>query len=439
MARVRKDASLGSRDARECLKIRREPYFRVIEVGLSIGYRRTAEGGSWVVRRYDRATRRHTEMRLGNADDSRDADGVEVLSFAQAQRKALSDATSAAMELSGQLYTVGDAITDYLVNLAAHGRKVEDTQLKLTAYVPDALRAKKVTDLKPTDFSVWLDWAVKRPAKRKPRKTPKKIAVVKDAVLPSKADVKDKARRRRSTINRVVATLKACLNHAYATSKVPSREAWQGLKKFKNVGGARLRWLSEEEAIQLQAACRSDLRLLVRAALFTGCREGELLSIKIGDIDTAAQTLLIPESKSGKPRQVPLSSQAVNFFTGLAGGKKRGEALFVRADGSSWHRVAVIRAMQDASKSAGLEPAITFHGLRHTYASHLVRKGTPLVYIAYALGHGDTRMVEKHYGHLSPSHVAETIRSNLPTFGDTAIAQAQLAEPVKLLQRMSQK
>jgi len=37
--------------------------------------------------------------------------------------------------------------------------------------------------------------------------------------------------------------------------------------------------------------------------------------------------------------------------------------------------------------------------------------------VAQSLGHSDTRMVEKHYGHLAPSHAAETIRANLPTFG----------------------
>ena len=45
------------------------------------------------------------------------------------------------------------------------------------------------------------------------------------------------------------------------------------------------------------------------------------------------------------------------------------------------------------------------------------QSGTPLIYVASVLGHGDTRMVEMHYGHFAPSHVAETIRAKLPTFG----------------------
>jgi integrase len=73
--------------------------------------------------------------------------------------------------------------------------------------------------------------------------------------------------------------------------------------------------------------------------------------------------------------------------------------------------------MQDACANGSIDPPATFYTLRHTYASHLVQGGTPLLYVASALGHRDARMVEKHYGHFAPSHVAETIKANLPTFG----------------------
>src|SRR5262249_50030522 len=43
--------------------------------------------------------------------------------------------------------------------------------------------------------------------------------------------------------------------------------------------------------------------------------------------------------------------------------------------------------------------------------------GAPLMVVAAALGHVDTRMVEKHYGHLSPRYTADTIRRAAPKFG----------------------
>ena len=43
--------------------------------------------------------------------------------------------------------------------------------------------------------------------------------------------------------------------------------------------------------------------------------------------------------------------------------------------------------------------------------------GVPLLVVAKNLGHADTRMVEKHYGHLAPSYVADAIRVGAPRFG----------------------
>jgi integrase len=73
--------------------------------------------------------------------------------------------------------------------------------------------------------------------------------------------------------------------------------------------------------------------------------------------------------------------------------------------------------MLAARETAGLGADVTFHVLRHTYARMLVKAGVHLMIVAQSLGHVDTRTVEKHYGHLAPSHAAETIRANLPIFG----------------------
>jgi len=74
--------------------------------------------------------------------------------------------------------------------------------------------------------------------------------------------------------------------------------------------------------------------------------------------------------------------------------------------------------MRLACKRAAIEPAVGFHQLRHTWASHSVMAGMPLAVVATNLGHTDTRMVEKHYGHLAPSYVAEAIRKHAPRFGE---------------------
>ena len=73
--------------------------------------------------------------------------------------------------------------------------------------------------------------------------------------------------------------------------------------------------------------------------------------------------------------------------------------------------------MLEAVKRAKIKPTISFHGLRHTWASLAVMNGVPLMIVARNLGHADTRMVEKHYGHLAPDYIKEAIRKGAPVFG----------------------
>jgi integrase len=66
---------------------------------------------------------------------------------------------------------------------------------------------------------------------------------------------------------------------------------------------------------------------------------------------------------------------------------------------------------------AKIDPPISFHALRHTWASHAVMNGVPLLVVAKNLGHADTRMVERHYGHLGRDYVSDAIRAGAPKFG----------------------
>ncbi len=63
-------------------------------------------------------------------------------------------------------------------------------------------------------------------------------------------------------------------------------------------------------------------------------------------------------------------------------------------------------------------PLLRYHLANlHTHASQLAGQGVPMAVIAAQLGHTGTRMTERHYAHLAPSYVADTIRANLPTLG----------------------
>ena len=82
-----------------------------------------------------------------------------------------------------------------------------------------------------------------------------------------------------------------------------------------------------------------------------------------------------------------------------------------------------------ASALAKIEPPASFHILRHTYASLLAMRGVPMGVIAAQLGHADTRMTEKHYAHLSPSYVAQTIRANFPVLN---LAEESQVVPLRM-------
>jgi integrase len=79
--------------------------------------------------------------------------------------------------------------------------------------------------------------------------------------------------------------------------------------------------------------------------------------------------------------------------------------------------VMVRRRQMEACKRAKIKLAVSFHVLRHTHGSTLAMRGVPMGIIAEHLGHADTRMTEKHYAHLAPSHVADTIRAHFPNLG----------------------
>jgi integrase len=175
-----------------------------------------------------------------------------------------------------------------------------------------------------------------------------------------------------------------------------------------------VRYLALDECRRLIDAANGAFRNLVHAALLTGCRFGELAALQVRDFNSDAGTLHVRTSKSGKGRHVVLHEEGVEFFRQLTTGRAGIELLLRKADGDRWGKSNQTRPMAEACARAKIEPPANFHALRHTYASHAVMAGAPLLVVAKNLGHTDTRMVEKHYGHLSQSYIAEAIRAAAP-------------------------
>src|SRR6516165_9802701 len=416
MPRKVRDASLETRTARARLKARHKPYFRLIEPGLHLGYRKLSSGpGTWIARRYvgtgDYKTEnlRTADNAIVLADDFDEADGKRILNFAQAQQKA----RGARKTKSGPL-TVSDVLDDYLQFLDAQGRSkhaLTTTRHRIEALIRPQLGKISVGALTPERLRHWRDDMAKTPAR---------LRTLKGEEQKFRNDSPhddDASRARRASANRVWTILRAALNHAFRDGKIESDVAWRKVKPFSNVDSARIRYLTVAESQRLINACDQEFRPLVQAALFTGARYSELARLQAQDFNIDAGTIAIRKSKTGKARHIILTHEGVELFRDLTIGKPGDALVLTKAGGQVWGDSNQVHYMTQAVKRAKIAPAISFHGLRHSYASLAVMNGMPLPVLARNLGHAATRMCELHYAHLAPSYLADTVRKHAPSFG----------------------
>ncbi len=417
MARTARNSALETRTARTRLRIRRTPYFAKIAKGLRLGYYRGSISGSWIARCYRGAGVYATEA-LGIADDTLEADGVKVLDYWQAQGHARRWGERQRLIAEGMLregsYTVADAVKDYLAEIKAEKSPaaVQGAKYVLDAWVLPELGAIQVEKLTTDRINRW-----RNKLATQPKRVRSKLTAIEPATRET-ADDEDARRARKATANRILTMLKAALNRAFHADRVSSDSAWRKVKPFKRVDEAVVRYLSAAEARRLVRACPEDFRKLVQAALLTGCRYSELARLKSGNFNADSGTLAIRLSK-GKIRHVVLTDEGKLSFADWTKDKGPSDHVFLRADGGVWGTSHQKRPLDEASERAGISPAVNFHILRHTHGSHLAMSGVPMGVVAAQLGHADTRMTEKHYAHLAPSYVAQTIRANFPVLGLT--------------------
>jgi integrase len=112
-----------------------------------------------------------------------------------------------------------------------------------------------------------------------------------------------------------------------------------------------------------------------------------------------------------------LNHEGRTLFERLCAGRVGEDRIFKKGNSTVWGKSHQHRPPKEACERAKILPSLDFHSLRHTWTSLSVMAGAPLLVVAQNLGHADTRMVERHYGHLAQSFVADTIRRTAPTFG----------------------
>ena len=158
--------------------------------------------------------------------------------------------------------------------------------------------------------------------------------------------------------------------------------------------GGRTRRLVDDEHRRLVEAASKDqggmIGPLIIWAIETAMRRGEIAAMRWEHLDRKDRVLLIPETKNGTPRQVPLSTAALAVL----------DALPRRLDGRVWgmRPDSISQAFERVCKAAGIE-GLTFHDLRHEATSRLFEKGLNPMEVAAITGHKTLQML-KRYTHL---------------------------------------
>ena len=202
------------------------------------------------------------------------------------------------------------------------------------------------------------------------------------------------------TTNRVVVVLRHFFNlaHKWRVPGVVSNPT-SGMKLAPDVN--RERFLNVEEAQRLIASIEMDENKVARSAimllLLTGARRNEITHARWEHVDWERRTLLVPMSKSGKPRAIALNTAALELLesiTPVSGNPYIFPAPTTGRPSPSlyfpWNRIRVRAGLSD----------LRLHDLRHSFASFLVNKGISLYIVQGLLGHSHSRYTQR-YAHLA--------------------------------------
>ncbi len=159
---------------------------------------------------------------------------------------------------------------------------------------------------------------------------------------------------------------------------------------------------SKEEVIRIIG---SSVNIKHRAMLATvyscGLRCGDLINMKLTDIDRDRMLIHIKRGKGNKDRIIPLPKKLLEMLTGYYKAYKPAVYVFEgERKGQPYHESSLRQVFHKALRKAGIKRKAKLHWLRHSYATHLLEGGTDLRYIQEILGHSSSRTTEI-YTHVS--------------------------------------
>ncbi len=394
------------------------PYWFRIGRARFLGYFRPRAGsGTWQVQfgYVSEGRTKYRQERLGSADDSVPSNGDHVLDFDQAlgaakhviavngQKVVRANFGASPDRLLywpiGDTYTVGHAVHDYLRYILLYRRSGASVIYQANRYILPDLGTIAVSELSPDRLRDWFEILSRIPAAR---------GTGQPLLNPSADDM----RRRKVAANRILSVLTSALNLAFRDGKANDDRAWRRVRQHK-VPSIRLRYLTEDEARDFLRESPADFRDLVLAALCTGCRQGELIRMKVDAFDSAHSRVYVAPSKNGRDRWLALPPEGADLFARLVRRRASTEPMFLGESGQPWTNGLAGDQMRATRTRLRLGRDVVFHTLRHTYASYLVMAGAPLLAVMKLLGHSSLDQVIR-YAHLSPDFLTESVLQHFP-------------------------
>jgi integrase/recombinase XerD len=167
--------------------------------------------------------------------------------------------------------------------------------------------------------------------------------------------------------------------------------------------------LSEEEVARLiESASTSYHRVILMTLYGTGLRREELCRLKVTDVDSQRMVIHVRQGKGNKDRDVTLSPRLLEVLRDYWKWQKPKTYLFPSYQRKRREQPisskTVYHAVREAARRAGITKKVSPHLLRHSWATHLLERGTDLKTIQILLGHFDLEATTI-YLHLSQRHL----------------------------------
>jgi integrase len=198
-----------------------------------------------------------------------------------------------------------------------------------------------------------------------------------------------------NTVKNEINLLSAVFEHARTEWDIGSTNPTKGLKRPKD-NSPRKKMPTPAQLTALLAytasSRSSNLHHLVVLALETAARLGELIQIRLEDIDVAQRRITLVSTKNGHSRLLPLSDKSLELVTQRLNGNRLCERLFDCSADSIKH------SFKDAARRAGIG-WISFHTLRHIAVTRLLESGLGVSQVAQISGHRTLNVIARYAHH----------------------------------------